>query len=95
MRPTQITANKSDATLRITWDTGRTVDYPFYQLAAACKCAACNDERARLSAEGKAFVPKSAVLEAIEPVGSYGINILWKDGCRYGIYTWDSLAALA
>lgn len=94
MRPTNITANKARAILSITWSDGRVIDYPFYQLAAACRCATCNEDRTRSAAEGKAFVPKSAVLDAIEPIGSYGISILWKDGCRYGIYTWDSLAVM-
>lgn len=27
-------------------------------------------------------------------MGSYAINIVWKDGCRYGIYTWEYLREL-
>jgi DUF971 family protein len=38
---------------------------------------------------------RSYELEAIHPVGGYAINIVWKGGCRYGIYSWDYLRQLA
>lgn len=67
-------------------------------LSAACPCAQCNDERQKLAEAGLDpvvhYKPKSSYLEHIEPVGSYAINIVWKDGCRYGIYTWDFLLGL-
>jgi len=92
MRPTHITADKTRAMLTITWDNGETAHYAFADLAAACPCATCNDDREKARAQGIPFVPKSSELQAIEAVGSYGINIMWKDGCRFGIYTWDMLA---
>ena len=33
-------------------------------------------------------------LAGVEPVGSYAIQISWKDGHRTGIYTWEYLALL-
>lgn len=33
-------------------------------------------------------------LRSVEAVGSYGIQIEWEDGHRYGIYTWRYLRAL-
>ncbi len=45
-------------------------------------------------AAGTAHEPESSILDTIEAVGSYGVNILWVGGCRHGIYTWDYLYAL-
>ncbi len=98
LRPTGITADRNRAVLIVTWSDGHRTDYPFADLSAACPCASCNDERSKLEAQGldlkQAFRPKSSYLQAIEPVGTYAVNIAWKDGCRYGIYTWDLLLEL-
>jgi len=98
MKPTAITADRSKAVLSITWDDGQRTDYPFYELAAACPCEVCATERDKLAEQGldpaATFKPQSSELLAIEPVGAYAINIAWKDGCRYGIYSWDYLLEL-
>ncbi len=98
MRPTAITADRHRAVLTVTWSDGHNTAFPFYNLSAACPCASCNSDRDKLSAQGldpvTDFKPKSSLLQAIEPVGTYAINIIWKDGCRYGIYTWELLLNL-
>lgn len=94
MRPTAITADRNRAILTINWDDGSTVDYPFTLLSDACPCATCNEERNDPNPL-KIIRPRSYELESINPVGSYAINITWKGGCRYGIYSWDYLASLA
>jgi DUF971 family protein len=99
MRPTAITADRTRSILIIAWDDGRAAEYPFEALAAACPCASCNEEREALAARGlnpdTDFRPKSTELAAIEPVGVYAIHIAWKDGCRYGIFSWEFLTRLA
>ena len=98
MKPTAITADRSKAILTIAWDDGRSTEYSFRELAAACPCEVCNAERGKLADQGldpaAAFQPQSSDLLSIEPVGAYAINIAWKDGCRYGIYSWDYLLEL-
>ena len=93
MRPTGITADKTRAVLIVNWDDGHTAEYPFKLLSDLCPCATCNDERNNPDPL-KIIRPKSSVLEAINPVGNYAINIMWKGGCRFGIYSWDYLTAL-
>ena len=84
--------------MTVTWDDGHTTDFPFYDLAKACPCASCNEAREGLTAKGLdpavAFSPQSSELAAIEAVGAYAINIVWKGGCRFGIYTWELLLDL-
>jgi DUF971 family protein len=95
VRPTNISADRQSAILSVAWNDGHRTNYPLLALSAACPCAQCNDERQKLKTAGldpaEHYKPKSSYLEHIEPVGSYAINIVWKDGCRYGIYTWDLL----
>lgn len=93
MRPTAITADKTRATLVITWDDGLISELPFGFLSAWCPCAVCTEQRN--ASNPRSSTPATSVeLEAIQPVGSYAINIVWKDGCRYGIYTWEYLREL-
>ncbi len=98
VRPAGVTADRNSAILSIAWSDGRTTNYPFYDLSAACPCANCNDERQKLAVQGLDptldFKPKSSYLDHIEAVGAYAINIVWKEGCRFGIYTWDYLLEL-
>lgn len=94
MKPTSITADRTQGTLTITWDDGSTSVLSFKVLSDMCPCAACSAERNNLDPL-KVIRARSYELEAIHPVGGYAINIVWKDGCRYGIYSWDYLRMLA
>lgn len=93
MRPTAITADKRQATLTIAWDDGCVTELPFKLLSDMCPCATCNEERNDPNPL-KIIRPRSYELEAINPVGNYAINIMWKGGCRFGIYSWDYLRSL-
>lgn len=94
MRPTGITADKTRAVLSVNWEDGHASELPFKLLSDACPCATCNAERNDPNPL-KILRPHSYELEAINPVGNYAINIMWKGGCRYGIYSWDFLEKLA
>lgn len=89
--PTAVSADKGRRVLTIVWDNGMAVEYPFQLLADNCRCANCNEERAALAERGERFVAKSSELLSIEPVGSYALSIVWKGGCRFGIFTWEYL----
>ena len=99
VKPTGITADRNREILNINWSDGHETSFPFSELSINCPCASCNDERQKLISMKldpvKDFKPTSTYIQHIEPVGSYAINIVWKDGCRYGIYTWDFLRNLA
>lgn len=94
MRPTSITADRTKSILTITWDDGETSDLPFKLLSDMCPCATCNEERNNPDPL-KIIRPRSYELEAINPVGNYAINIMWKGGCRFGIYSWEYLREMA
>ncbi|MDW8395070.1 MAG: DUF971 domain-containing protein [Anaerolineae bacterium] len=93
MRPTGIIADRTKATLTITWDDGQTSVIPFKVLSDMCPCATCNEERNNPDPL-KIVRPRSYELEAINPVGNYAVNLMWRGGCRYGIYSWEYLREL-
>jgi DUF971 family protein len=84
MRPTGITANRTAATLSVSWDDGSASTISFKVLSDLCPCELCESERNNPDPL-KIIRPRSYELEAINPVGSYAVNIMWKAGCHYGI----------
>lgn len=92
--PTKIKLIKQDH-LEITWDNGKTIKYPLKFL---------RDESPDANNKGETILwkhyapppktnvsPKGYEIEKIEMVGNYAIQIRWKDGYDYGIYSWDLL----
>lgn len=83
--------------LLIVWDNGKENYYPLKFL---------RDESPDATNKGETILwkhypptqkqseinhPGKYEIEKIEPVGNYGIQITWKDGYNYGIYSWDLL----
>ena len=93
MRPTAITADRKQATLTVTWDAAEPSVVSFKVLSDLCPCELCETERNNPDPL-KIIRPRSYELEAINAVGSYAVNITWKGGCHYGIYSWEFLYAL-
>lgn len=75
--------------LRLTWNdhTVSTLDYRY--LRGFCPCAVCQGH----SAQEIAFHPPAAPVDitSIQPVGNYGISIVWSDGHGTGIYRYEFL----
>ncbi|OGU57352.1 MAG: hypothetical protein A2V66_03190 [Ignavibacteria bacterium RBG_13_36_8] len=97
MNPTKIKLNKQES-LTITWDNGKEYTYPLKFL---------RDESPDAQNKGETILwkhyepppkgpdkPGKHEIENIEMVGSYAINIKWRDGYDYGIYSFDLLARL-
>lgn len=93
--PKKIKLNKQNESLSIEWDDGKTHNFPLKFL---------RDESPDASNKGETILwrhippppkepdrPGKYEVESIEPVGSYAVNIKWKDGYDYGIYSWDLL----
>ena len=102
IRPASITADRAKAELTIVWEDGHQSVYSFSLLRHACPCAECagGHENMRRDPDPVVFYlpeiedsPKVRI-SGIDPVGNYGINILWEDGHHYGIYNWDYLRKL-
>ena len=99
--PTNITANRTNANLTISWNDGHTSVVPFSLLRYACPCAECRGGHEKMSAEpdpGVFLMPAAdspaTRISSLEGVGSYALTIQWEDGHHFGIYNWPYLRAL-
>lgn len=89
-------ADLTDEALVLVWGDGHRSAYPFPALRSECPCAGCRAERE--AARGNPFhvlthgtSPAATRLVGLEPVGQYGIRLVWGDGHQAGIYTFEHL----
>ncbi len=78
-------------TLGVRWSDGAKSNYSLDVLRKNCPCANCQATRKNpLTLRAK---PKQVPLRVLEvhPIGRYAIQIVWNDGHRTGIYSYDSL----
>ncbi|MBE2202465.1 MAG: DUF971 domain-containing protein [Anaerolinea sp.] len=96
IRPTGITADRTQRILTITWSDGQAGHYPFAGLRAICPCVTCKGGHDNMGGPPDVdvlYVTKNegVTIESIHTVGSYALQIVWSDGHDTGIYTWDYL----
>ena len=92
-RPTNVAVDKTQQQVRIDWNDGHASVYSFEQLRAACPCAECRAYRDDDDPLRRAQLV-SIGLESAQLVGNYALQLLWDDGHRFGIYTWEYLRSL-
>jgi DUF971 family protein len=100
-RPVNIAASRSRGMLLIDWDDSHHSAYPLAGLRAVCPCAECRGGHENMGLPGSPDMlqrplspSQSGELESLEIVGSYALQPIWKDGHRYGLYTWGLLRQL-
>ncbi|MEW6568017.1 MAG: DUF971 domain-containing protein [Chloroflexota bacterium] len=100
-RPKNIAASRSRSLLVIDWEDGHHSEYPLAGLRAACPCAECRGGHEKMGQPGTPEMLRvrlrpnqSAELESMEMAGTYALQLIWKDGHRYGLYTWELLRQL-
>jgi len=99
LKPTAVQISKSRRLLLITWPDGHKSEYPWDGLRAACPCVTCRGghENMGLPPDPTVFDLKPAQsyeLVGADLVGNYALQLLWADGHRYGLYTWEYLRGL-
>jgi ATP-binding protein involved in chromosome partitioning len=72
--------------LGIVWEDGQESYWGGRPLRLACRCALCADEMtgAKLLVEDR--VPQDVRPVRAEPVGNYGLSVVFSDGHSTGIY---------
>ncbi|MEE9216102.1 MAG: DUF971 domain-containing protein [Anaerolineales bacterium] len=100
-RPSKISASRSQGLLIIEWEDGHHSEYPLAGLRAACPCAECRGGHEGMGKSGNPdmleipLAPAGSIeLNSMEGVGNYALQLVWKDGHAYGIYTWEYLRQL-
>jgi DUF971 family protein len=90
--PESIAVSDDARFLTIALASGERLTLNAERLRAACRCAHCRrahyDNTFPDSFDGVA-------IDRYEPMGHYGINIIFSDGHARGIFPWTYLAALA
>jgi DUF971 family protein len=89
--PDSIAVSDDARLLTVSLASGQTLTLNAERLRAACRCAHCRrahyDNTFPDSFEGVA-------IDRYEPMGHYGINIVFSDGHARGIFPWAYLAEL-
>lgn len=95
--PTKIT-QPTVTELELSWSDGATCRLPLKRMRDECPCAGCKGEvilgKVYKPTLLPTFTPGMYEVAKIEPVGSYGVQVTWKDGHHTGIYTWEYLHLL-
>lgn len=98
VRPLNITADRKQRVLIITWGDQHESRYPFDGLRAICPCVECRGGHSHMGGPPDPRVvrdtPESELsLEDVQAVGAYAIQLSWSDGHSTGIYSWEFLRA--
>lgn len=87
--------------LQIVWDNGKENIFPLKFLRDESPDATNKGETILwkhyppTQKQSEIDAPGKYEIKSIQPVGNYGIQITWKDGYDYGIYSWDLLEKYA
>lgn len=96
--PTKIKLHKQEY-LEITWNNGKVIKYPLRFLRAETPDAGNKGEtilwKHYAPQKREPLKPEAYEIEKIETVGNYAIQIKWKDGYNFGIYSWELLKQFA
>jgi DUF971 family protein len=91
-RPTEIRYRKTERTLFVTFDDGRTYVLPAEYLRVESPSAEVQGHGpdSKIIVPGKMFVG----IKHIEPVGNYAVRLDFDDGHDTGIFSWEYLYTL-
>ena len=100
MNLTQFKRNEiNEISYHLKFSDGLEFDITAKELRDNCPCANCKGEEILLHKYepiNKQPVSEDGyVLEKAEPVGTYALKFIWKDGHDTGIYSWEYLRKLA
>lgn len=95
--PTKIKLYKQEH-IEITWDNGKVIKYPLKFLRDESPDAGNKGEtilwKHYAPPKKNSLSPEAYQVDKIEMVGNYAIQIGWKDGYNFGIYSWELLERL-
>lgn len=90
--PTEIRLKKSERVLHITFDNGETLKLPAQLLRVESPSAEVQGHAPsqKVIVTGK----ENVAITQVEPVGHYAVRLIFDDGHKTGLYTWDYLYKL-
>ena len=95
----QFKRNTDTNSYHLKFSDGLEFDITPKELRGNCPCAGCKGEEVLLHKyeppNKQPVTQQGYELEKAQPVGSYAIKLVWKDGHDTGIYSWNYLRKLA
>lgn len=88
-RPTELNLHQQSRVLDVTFEDGRQYSLPCEYLRVFSPSAEVRGHGP--GQEVLQFGKKEVNVQAIEPVGAYGVKLVFTDGHDTGIYSWDYL----
>jgi DUF971 family protein len=92
--PSEVRVVRGRSALVLRWEDGADQTLDAVLLRGACRCSECVARRFRDAATADIVKPELSIV-AVEPIGSYAINIAFSDGHLRGIFPWSYLRELA
>lgn len=90
VQATRIAVSKSRG-ITIDWADGHRGEYALRYLRDICPCATCSGVHGTPPASPLQMYQPALRLAAVEPAGSYALQLTWNDGHNSGIYSYDHL----
>jgi len=96
--PIRVKADRSLGNLAIEWRDGHLTVITYDTLRTVCPCVTCKGGHEHMGGppevEDLTNPPNlGVILDDIEQLGTYAVQLKWNDGHSTGIYTWDYLRA--
>ena len=88
--PEHIAVSKSKG-IKIDWKDGHHSEYELRYLRDNCPCATCTGVHGTTPSSPFQMYQEALKIAAVEPLGSYAVQINWNDGHKSGIYSYDHL----
>ena len=92
--PREISLNRADGILEVTWLDEEPRRFHVRQLRCACACAGCVNEMTGVRTLDVTAVPEDIAITDMQLVGNYAVKFDFSDGHNTGIYSWDRLYAM-
>ena len=86
--PTEVRLLEKERRLQLTWNDGHYSDFSLEYVRGWCPCAVC---QGHFTGEWRFIESEGISLLNVEPVGNYGMRLIWSDGHDTGIYQFDYL----
>ncbi|ACZ41032.1 protein of unknown function DUF971 [Thermobaculum terrenum ATCC BAA-798] len=96
IEPVDIRLSNDGKSLEIEWTDGHVTTTDLRTLRWNCPCAICSGEMGSkgLLSQVKELPDDEYILEGVQPVGRYALQLVWKSGHDSGIYTYELLRDL-
>ena len=86
--PTEVKLLEKEGTLQLTWNDDHLSTFSLSYVRGWCPCAVC---QGHFTGEWRFIETANIALVNVEPVGNYGMRLIWSDSHDTGIYQFDYL----